>query len=234
MGWITYENLPKMIVTPDALASLRGRRDRKYSRIVDEAGLVLPDGTGLVWALRFLGFTVQERIPGVDFVDNLCRIAAGHGIPFYLFGGKHGVAEQAAARMKKKYPGLMVNGTRSGYFRREDTDAICGEIRESGARILLVALGVPKQEYWLADNLKNLGGIVGMGVGGTLDVMSGRLKRAPAIWRRLRLEWLYRTIQEPYRWRRVIKLPLFVALVVMKRIGLDFWKPHADAREGGA
>jgi N-acetylglucosaminyldiphosphoundecaprenol N-acetyl-beta-D-mannosaminyltransferase len=227
VGWISYGNLPRMIVTPDALATLRSRKDRKYSRIVGEAGLVLPDGTGLVWALRFLGFTVQEQIPGVDFVDNLCRIAAGHGWPFYFLGGRPGVASRAAERMRKKYPGLIVNGTRSGYFRREENDEICKEIRESGAQILLVALGVPKQEYWMADNLNKLDGIVSIGVGGSFDVMSGRLKRAPAPWRKLRLEWLYRTIQEPYRWKRVMKLPLFVLLVLLRRIGLDFWRPRA-------
>jgi len=224
VGWISYGNLPRMIVTPDALASLRSRSDEKYSRIVGDAGLALPDGTGLVWALRFLGFTVQEQIPGVDFVDNLCRIASGHGWSFYFFGGRPGVAARAAERMKKKYPGLCVNGTRSGYFRREESGDICREIRESGAQILLIALGVPKQEYWLADNLDKLNGVVGMGVGGSFDVMSGRIKRAPGLWRRAHLEWLYRTIQEPSRWRRVVKLPLFVALVLLKKIGLDFWR----------
>jgi N-acetylglucosaminyldiphosphoundecaprenol N-acetyl-beta-D-mannosaminyltransferase len=216
-----------MIVTPDALACLRGRRDGKYSRIVGDAGLVLPDGSGLVWALRFLGFTIQERIPGVDFADNLCRIASGHGFSLYFLGGKPGIAVRAAERMSKKYPGLKVNGARSGYFKREENDEICREIRESGAQILLVGFGVPKQEYWLADNLGQLGGIVGMGVGGSFDVMSGRLKRAPATWRKFRLEWLYRTFQEPYRWRRIIKLPIFVVLVLLKRIGLDFWRARA-------
>ena len=225
-SWLTYGNLPQMIVTPDALASLRSRRDAKYSRIVGDAGLALPDGTGLVWALRFLGFTVQERIPGVDFVDNLCRIAAGHGFSFYFLGGKPGVALKAAEMMRRKFPGLKVKGVRNGYFKREENEAICKEIRESGAQILLVGFGVPKQEYWLADNLDKLGEIVGMGVGGSLDVMSGRLKRAPSVFRRLHLEWLYRTFQEPYRWRRIIKLPVFVALVLLKRIGLDFWRTH--------
>jgi N-acetylglucosaminyldiphosphoundecaprenol N-acetyl-beta-D-mannosaminyltransferase len=224
-GWISSGNLPQIIVTPDALAAMRSRRDGKYGEIVRNAGLALPDGTGLIWALRFLGGRVHEQISGVDFVDNMCRIAPGHGWSFYFFGGRPGVAAEAAERMKAKYPGLVVRGVRSGYFRRDENDAICREIRESGANILLVALGVPKQEYWLADNAPKLGGIVGMGVGGTFDVMSGRLKRAPSAWRRMHLEWLYRTIQEPSRIRRVIKLPLFVALVLLKKIGFDFWKP---------
>ncbi|MDR2780077.1 MAG: WecB/TagA/CpsF family glycosyltransferase [Synergistaceae bacterium] len=225
-GWISYGDLPQMIVTPDALAALRSRSDKKYSAIVSKAGLVLPDGTGLVWALRFLGFKIHERIPGIDFVDNLCRIAPGHGWSFYFFGGRPGVAGKAAERMREKYPGLIVKGARSGYFKRDENEIICGEIRESGAQILLVALGAPKQEYWLSDNMKRLGGIVGIGVGGSFDVMSGRLKRAPVSWRKLHLEWLYRTILEPARWRRVLKLPVFVALVLLKKISLDFWRPR--------
>ncbi|MDR1510707.1 MAG: WecB/TagA/CpsF family glycosyltransferase [Synergistaceae bacterium] len=226
VGWISYGDLPQMIVTPDALAALRSRYDKKYGAIVSKAGLVLPDGTGLVWALRFLGFKIQEQIPGIDFVDNLCRIASGHGWSFYFFGGRPGVARKAAERMCEKYPGLIVKGTRSGYFRREENESICGDIRETGAQILLVALGVPKQEYWLSDNMKRLGGIVGIGVGGSFDVMSGRLQRAPVSWRKLHLEWLYRTILEPARWRRVLKLPIFVVLVLLKKIRLDFWRPH--------
>jgi N-acetylglucosaminyldiphosphoundecaprenol N-acetyl-beta-D-mannosaminyltransferase len=127
--------------------------------------------------------------------------------------------------MKAKYPGLVVRGARNGFFGRGENDVICREIRESGANILLVALGAPRQEYWLAENIGKIGGVGGMGVGGTFDVMSGRLKRAPLAWRRLRLEWLYRTIQEPSRVRRVAKLPLFVILVLFKKIGFDFWKP---------
>ncbi|MDR3280612.1 MAG: WecB/TagA/CpsF family glycosyltransferase [Synergistaceae bacterium] len=224
VGWVSSGNLPQTIVTPDALATLLSRRDKKYASIVQKAGLVIPDGTGLVWALRFLGFQVQERIPGVDFVDNLCRIAPGHGWSFFFFGGQPGVALRAADKVCKKYPGLEIKGTRSGFFQQEENDDICREIRESGATILLVALGMPKQEYWLCDNLSKLGGIVGIGVGGSFDVMSGRLNRAPAGWRKIHLEWLYRTIQEPYRWRRVMRLPVFVALVLLQKIGLDFWR----------
>lgn len=225
-GWISADNAPQMIVTPDALAALRSRHDPKYSGIVQEAGLVLPDGTGLVWALRFLGFSVRERIPGVDFVDHLCRLAAGHGWTVYFFGGKPGVAAAAALKLCEKYPGLSVLGARSGYFKREEDGEICREIRESGAQILLAALGVPKQEYWLYENKGSLGNIVGIGVGGSFDVISGRLKRAPVRWRHLHLEWLYRVIQEPGRWRRVMKLPVFVLLVLLKKMGLDVWRQH--------
>lgn len=220
-GWITADTTPQMIVTPDALAALRSRRDKRYAKIISDAGLVLPDGTGLVWALRFLGSPLRERIPGVEFADHLCRIAAAHGWPVFFFGGKPGIADRAAQKMQSKYSALKVAGTRSGYFKAEQSDEIAQEISASGARIVFVALGVPKQEYWIADHMQTMKGTVAIGVGGTLDVMSGALKRAPLSWRRLRLEWLYRVIQEPSRWRRVIKLPVFVMLVLMKKLHID-------------
>ena len=224
-GWIISGNSSHMIVTPDALAALASRKDSLYAGITQEAGLVLPDGTGLVGALRFLGFTVQEQISGVDFMEHLCRLASCHGWPVFFFGGRPGVADAAEVKLREKYPELVVAGTRSGYFKPEESSAICDVIRESGARILFVALGVPKQEFWLYEHLKELGPVVGMGVGGSFDVHSGLLKRAPIAWRRLKLEWLFRTIQEPSRWRIIIKLPLFVLLVIMKKLHIDRWKP---------
>jgi N-acetylglucosaminyldiphosphoundecaprenol N-acetyl-beta-D-mannosaminyltransferase len=223
-GWMSSSDVPRMIVTPDALAALRSRRDARYRDILSRAGLALPDGTGLVWALRFLGFTVQERIPGVDFADHLCRLASGHGWPVYFFGGRQGIARRASEKLCQKYPGLVVAGCRSGFFKPDESGEICDEIRESGARIVLVALGVPKQEYWMDENLAKIGGVVGIGVGGSFDVISGALRRAPLRWRNMRLEWLYRVIQEPSRWRRVARLPIFVLLVFLRKIHLDAWR----------
>jgi N-acetylglucosaminyldiphosphoundecaprenol N-acetyl-beta-D-mannosaminyltransferase len=222
-GWVSAES-PQMIVTLDALAALRSRGDELYGRIVRSAGMVLPDGTGLIWALRFLGFTVQEQISGVDFVDHLCRTAAGHGWPVYFLGGRPGVAEEAAGKIVEKYRGLRVAGCKNGYFKQRENESLCREIKKSGARIIFVALGVPAQEYWLYENLPRLGNVVGIGVGGSFDVISGRLKRAPEKWRTMKMEWLYRVIQEPSRWRRIIKLPLFVVLVLMKKMNLDLWR----------
>lgn len=224
-AWVAAKDVPRMIVTPDALASLRSRRDKRYCRIVSKASLVLPDGSGLTWALRFLGSPVQEQIPGVEFMEHLCRQAASHGWPVYFLGGKPGVAEKAALKLQEKYPGLVISGYRDGYFPSIESENICEEIRNAETSILFVALGVPKQEYWLDENMKYLPGIVGMGVGGSFDVHSGMLQRAPLRWRKLKLEWLYRTIQEPARWRRVAQLPVFVLLVFLKKLRLDAWQP---------
>lgn len=217
-GWLESGTSPHMIVTPDALAALRSRKDQKYAHIVQNAGLVLPDGTGLIWAFRFLGHQVQERIPGVEFVEHLSRLASAKGWPVYLFGAKEGIARLAADKLMEKYPGLKIAGCRNGYFEPEESDKIADEIRESGAKIVFVGFGVPKQEYWIYDNIEKMGNVAAIGIGGSFDVISGTIKRAPKRWQDMRLEWLYRALQDPSKWRRVMKLPLFVLLVLWRRI----------------
>ncbi len=223
-GWIESGGFACYVVTPDALAAYRSRTDANYRRIVRAADMVLPDGVGLIWGLRCLGYKVQERIAGVEFMDQLCRVAAAQGWPVYLLGGKPGVAEEAACRLSARYPGLVVAGVHDGYFDETQDASICEEIRNSGARLLFVGMGSPKQEIWIDQNLKGLNGIVSVGVGGSFDVLSGRLKRAPVFWQRMGLEWLYRTVQEPWRIKRVSRLPIFAILVIMTRLGIDRWR----------
>jgi len=175
--------------------------------------------------LRLLKTPIQERIPGVEFTEHLCKRAAYEGWSIWLIGGKPGVAETAAEVLKSKYPGLIIAGTNDGYFAADQSDGICNDIASSGAKILFAGLGVPKQEYWLDENLKKTGVIVGMGIGGSMDVLSGNLARAPRIWQKLYLEWLYRTIQEPWRWKRIAKLPLFVFYVLLTALHIDNFDP---------
>ena len=138
--------------------------------------------------------------------------------------GAPGVAETAAERLAEKFPGLTVSGTCDGFFKPEDTDEICAAIRRAETDILFVGLGVPKQEYWLEEYLGKTGAVVGMGIGGSMDVISGRLTRAPKIWQKVGMEWLYRVIQEPWRWRRLTKLPLFVWYLVLTYLHIDSYK----------
>ena len=146
-------------------------------------------------------------------------------------GGAPGVAEAAAVKLSEKYPGLNIAGTKNGFFKDEENDAICIDISRSGAKVLFVGLGVPKQEYWLEENLVKTGATVGMGIGGTMDVISGKLTRAPRIWQKLCLEWLYRTIQEPWRWRRILKLPEFAFYVLLTALHLDTFNPNSSEEE---
>ncbi|WP_346690261.1 WecB/TagA/CpsF family glycosyltransferase [uncultured Cloacibacillus sp.] len=229
--WIKNERTPHIIVTPDALAALRSRTDADYRRIVRHAGLVLPDGAGLIGALKLVGTPIQERIPGVEFTEHLCKRAAYEGWRVWFLGGKPGVAEAAAEKLIEKYPGLTVAGTRDGYFKEEETASICEKIKESRADIIFVGFGVPKQEYWLEKHIAETGAVVGMGVGGTMDVISGNLTRAPKAWQKCGMEWLYRVIQEPSRWRRIAKLPLFVWYLILTCLHLDRYKDDAFSEE---
>lgn len=224
--WVNSSAELRIIVTPDALAALRSRTDGRYRRIVRDAGLVLPDGKGLMMALRLVGCPVQERIPGVEFVEHICKRAAYEGWSVYLLGGGEGVAEKAAGALKARYPGLVVAGTRNGYFEDGITGVICDEIKKSEAKILFAGLGAPKQEYWLDSNLASTGALVGMGIGGSMDVISGKLKRAPKTWQKCGMEWLYRLLQEPARWRRIVRLPLFVFYVILTVFHIDSYNDN--------
>ncbi len=208
-----------MVVTANALSLYKARKDPSYRYVADKAWLTLPDGAGLVWAMRLLGMSVVERVAGIDFMHGLSRLAATEKWPVYLLGSRPEIVAEASEKLKELYPGLVVAGYRDGYFDDEDKTVI-KEIRESGARILFVALGMPKQDFWLNDNLPQLDGVLGVGVGGSLDVVSGKLKRAPEKWQKAGMEWLYRLIQEPRRFRQDLDLALFVLTVLMEKIGL--------------
>ncbi|MDO4988239.1 MAG: WecB/TagA/CpsF family glycosyltransferase [Synergistes sp.] len=226
--WLEHERSGHIIVTPDALAALRSRNDARYRAVVREAGLVLPDGVGLISALKLVGTPIQERIPGVEFTESLCKIAAALGRKVWLLGGEPGVARAASEKLKEKYKGLCIAGTRDGFFKKDEVQMVCEEIRSAGTDILLVGLGVPKQEYWLMDHIADTGAVVGIGIGGSMDVISGKLTRAPKVWQKMGIEWLYRLIQEPWRWRRMIKLPVFVWYVMLTYFHLDGYKDRDD------
>lgn len=227
--WVAAKDGSHVIVTPDALAALRSRTDSRYRGIIRRAGLVLPDGAGLIAALKIVDSAVQERIPGVEFTEHICKRAACEGWKVWLLGGEPGVAKKAGEVLTERYHGLKIAGTRNGFFKQEEIPAICAEIKESGADILFVGLGVPRQEYWLDEHLAETGASAGMGIGGTMDVLSGKLTRAPKIWQKMGMEWLYRTIQEPWRWRRITKLPVFVFYVLLTVLHLDCYKDDEEA-----
>jgi len=192
----------------------------EFRAVIDASALSLCDTVGVLWVARRRGARLQERVTGVELVERICQRAAGEELPVYLLGGAEGVAADAAAILEVLFPGLAIAGARNGFFSREEEPAIVEAIRSSGARIVFAGLGSPRQEMWLARNLQATGCGAGIGVGGSFDVISGRVKRAPLIWRRLRLEWLYRLIREPQRVRRQLALPYFVWLVALDSLGV--------------
>ena len=197
-------------VNPDCLNI--AWKNPEYRDFLVEAERVLPDGIGIHIGCRMLGQALRENVNGTDMFPLLCGAAARERLPLYLLGARPGIAQAAADNMAKRCPGLIIAGARDGYFRPEEEAALVDAINGSGAKILLVALGAPRQELWLARWRDRLAPEVGMGVGGLLDFYSGRMPRAPVWMREMGLEWLFRLLQEPGRmWRRyVIGNPLFL------------------------
>ncbi|MFN3430320.1 MAG: WecB/TagA/CpsF family glycosyltransferase [Candidatus Sericytochromatia bacterium] len=204
------------IVTLNAEMSMQAIENPDLGAVIKACGLVVPDGSGVVWALKRQGIDTP-KVAGVDLVRGMAEQAAQRGHKLFLLGAKPGVAAEAAQALQASYPGLMVAGVRDGYFKAEDEPALFDEIRAAAPDILLVALGVPRQELWIAEHQATLGVPVAMGVGGSFDVFAGRVQRAPEAFQKLHLEWLYRLIQEPWRFQRMQStLPRFVGEVLKR------------------
>jgi N-acetylglucosaminyldiphosphoundecaprenol N-acetyl-beta-D-mannosaminyltransferase len=204
-----------MIVTPDTTALMRAQRDAKLRKIYEAAALVTPDGSGLVMASRLLGVGLKERVSGIDILLRFLPIAAQKNHKIFLLGAAPGVAEAAAQKLSERFAGLNIVGTHHGYFSETENHFVIQKIREAQPDLVLVALGVPQQEYWMAAHREALGVKALMGVGGSLDVFAGRVKRAPVIWQKLGLEWAYRVLKQPWRLWRVRVIPLFLSRVLL-------------------
>jgi len=204
---------PVMIATANAEMIMRATQDEELRDILNRAAIVTADGAGTVWAARHLGYEMPERVAGYDLAQQLMKNSVRQGQRIYFFGSAPGVAEKAKAKAEQLYPGIQIVGTRDGYFTEADEPAIIEDIKAKRPHLLLVALGVPKQEKWLAKHQAELGVPVAIGVGGTLDVMAGVMKRAPLWMQKAKLEWLFRGMLQPKRAGRLLALPKFVLKV---------------------
>ena len=202
-----------LIATANAEMIMRATHDEELRHILNEAALVVPDGAGTVWAAHHLGYEMPERVAGFDLAQELMRIAPGKKQRIFFFGSAPGVAEKAKAKAEELYPGIEIVGVRNGYFSADDEPEIIAEIKAAKPDLLLAALGVPKQEKWLYQHRDELGVPVSIGVGGTLDVMAGGMKRAPLWMQKAKLEWLFRGALQPKRAGRLLALPKFVLKV---------------------
>ena len=204
---------PVLVATANAEMLMRATHDGALRRILQGAAMVTPDGAGTVWAAHHLGYAMPERVAGYDMVQELMREAPAKRRRIFFFGSAPGVADKAKKKAEQLYPGIEIVGTRNGFFTAADEPAIIEEIKAAHPDILLAALGVPKQEKWLAKHLEKLGVPVSIGVGGTFDVMAGVMKRAPRWMQRAKLEWLFRGMMQPQRAGRLLALPRFVLKV---------------------
>lgn len=210
------EEGPHLVVTPNPEIVQRAAKDPEFAGILSKADLVIPDGIGVVYAAKILGRPLKGRVPGIDFASALLERAAGTGRRLFLLGAAPGVAEQAAVNLRAAYPGLAVCGTHDGYFKEDGP--VVDAIRESGADIVFVCLGFPKQEKWIAAHGEAAGARLYIGLGGSLDVFAGKVERAPESFQKLGLEWLYRLAKEPSRIGRMAKLPLFLVSALGARL----------------
>ena len=204
------------VVTPNPEIVETCRADAAANAAVNGADLVLPDGIGIVYGAKILHQPLRGRVPGIEFGTGMIERCAKLGKSVYLLGAKPGVAEQAAENLKNRFPGLVIAGTHDGYF-KEDAP-IAAEIKASGADMALVCLGAPKQELWMQRNAPRLRVGLMAGLGGSLDVFAGNVKRAPKFFQKLGLEWFYRLIKEPKRIGRMMKLPKFLFAAIGRRL----------------
>jgi len=205
------------IITLNAEILYRALSDEKLKTVINQADLVTPDGAGIVWASRKLGDPVPERVTGIDLMEALVKEASQQGWKLYLYGAAPGVAELAAANLQKKYKNLNIVGTKDGYISSDLMPDLVADIQAKKPDILFVALGAPKQEFWINMYKDIIRVPVSIGVGGSFDVLAGQVKRAPKLFQDLHAEWLYRLIKEPRRYKRMMALPKFVLKIMQEK-----------------
>jgi N-acetylglucosaminyldiphosphoundecaprenol N-acetyl-beta-D-mannosaminyltransferase len=207
------------VVTMNAELVIQASHDPELANLIHTVDLVTPDGSGLIMALRLHGIE-QPRCAGIDLGEDLLRLAAQpeYNYPVFFYGGKPAVVKQAAQKWQIELPQLNIVGIEDGYIKKEQEAKLLEQIQTTQPKIILVALGMPRQEIWIREHFHLCPQSIWVGVGGSFDVWSGVKKRAPKFIRNLNLEWMYRIAQEPSRWRRSLALPQFAVLAVMERI----------------
>lgn len=207
------------VFTPNAEIVMAARRDPAFRELLNAATLNIPDGAGLLLAGRILGTPLRQQVAGTDLAERLVERGARDGYRLFLLGAMPGVAEAAAGQLRARHPGLQVAGTYAG-SPEPGADAETRERVRAAGRVdlLLVAYGAPKQERWIVRNQADLGIPLAIGVGGVFDFWSGRVPRAPYLMRKAGFDWLFRLIVQPWRWRRQLALPRFVAAVIVATI----------------
>ena len=204
---------PHMIATANAEMIMNAQSDKELGKILNQADMVVADGAGVLWAGETLGTPFPERVTGADLSVELLEIAAQKDWKVYFLGGAPGVAKKAAETFMASHRDFSLVGCHDGYFDECEEKKIIADIKQSGAQLLLVGLGVPKQEKWIFHHRSELGPVLAMGIGGVFDVMSGNLKRAPLWMQKNRLEWAYRLYLQPSRIGRMMAIPRFMRAV---------------------
>lgn len=198
------------IITSNPEFLVRAHQEPKFKQILNQADLAVPDGIGLIFASWFLGQPLKQRITGVDLMEKICERASQKKWPVFLFGGKKNVSQKTAEKLEQKYSQLKINSLASEILNAP-------EINTQEPAVLFVALGAGKQEKWIVQNLKAMPSVkLAMAVGGAFDFISGRVKRAPKIFRLLGLEWFWRLTVQPWRLKRIFRAVIVFPWLVLK------------------
>lgn len=205
-----------LAVNPEKV--MTARRDERTLNSLNEAGLLIPDGIGVVWAAKFLAGKKIGRVAGADLMPEVCGLAERNRYRVFLYGAAPGIADRVVKVLQSEYPDLLIAGAEHGFLAEGDMPELIARINAAKADVLFVALGSPRQELWIEKYSPNLGIKVYQGVGGTFNVLAGEVRRAPALFRKLNLEWFYRLITEPSRVSRQIILPYFGLLVIWQKL----------------
>lgn len=209
------------IATPNTEITMMAKDNKKYAELVNSFDLVLPDGIGLIYASKMKKLPLAERVTGYDISIELLKLGRERPIYLFILAGKPGISEQAKINVEKDYPGVKVVGERNGYFSQDDEDGIINMINASNPDVIFVGLGFPKQEEFIFRNKDKLKGKIIIGNGGVTDILAGVMNRAPEIFIKMNLEWFYRLLKQPSRFKRQLAIPKFMYNVVINKNSVE-------------
>lgn len=207
------ENKLHMIFTPNPEMIINANKDEEFKAVLNSSSLNIPDGNGIVWASKKIKEPLVERVAGFDFIHRLFELGKTNNINFYFLGSEPGVVEKAKEKLIDTYEYIKITGTQDGYFNENEEKSIVDDINKKNTDVLLVALGSPKQEKFIYNHRDELNCKIAIGIGGCFDVISGKVKRAPKIFIKLKLEWLYRGLSDFKRIKRLLAIPKFMIKV---------------------
>ena len=221
---VLYRGHHVKVFTPNPEILIKAQKDIKTKEILESGDILIPDGIGVILGSKILGTPLPERLTGIDTAEFILDLAAKRGFSVFLLGGKDGVSSSAKKKLEEKHKNLNICGTYHGFFniKGRENDEIISLINNSGADVLFVCMGFPRQERWITENIEKLPYLrLAIGLGGSLDVWSGKLRRAPLIFRKLSLEWLWRMVLEPKRAKFLLTIPIFFCKILMQRFKIN-------------
>lgn len=208
---------PTHVITANPIMVMEAQGKPDYLDMMKRAELIVPDGAGIVWAAGYIGNPVAEKVAGIELLNELFRLGEEKGWKVFLLGASEEVIQEAANRLKGNYPKIQLVGVRNGFFKSDQDEEVIREILAAEPDLLFVGRGADTQEPWIDQYKSRMKVPVMMGVGGSFDIVAGKLKRAPKLFIKLRLEWFYRLLQEPWRYKRMLVLPKFMLKVVREK-----------------